>query len=270
MEVLSTGIVAALASTYLLRWTQRSSLDPEQTIKYFRSIPQNLIDITVNLAKHYRVDRDLAMTILYIEYTQRPPWTQRIEKTLNKVGVAKTIGVYQANRRRVETLISEVEPAMANLSNSIMPRSHGYGPKQSLLIANLEKHNKGDDFLRLAENVFNIISQDATPTCQKVAEDGTPAIRKLGERREGMRWRIWGDMAPEVGTLRAVTHDYEDPHSTNTVRKVHIKEGRHRPIWTVHFDLPHDTLVISAPADQNAYSAPDPTLSISINPSPYS
>ncbi|WP_143202315.1 hypothetical protein [Amycolatopsis sp. CB00013] len=267
MEVLSTGIVAALASTYLLRWTQQSGLNIESIKADFKKIPRAAIDATVKYASKYRVDRDLAMTVLLVEYTQRPAWIRKAEPLLNKIGASSTTGIFQANKRVEKSLSAQIEPAISKLANTTLPRSHGYNPKQALLLASFEKHNRSKEFLAHATTIFDIVSQNTTPTCQRVAADGSPAIRRLGERRDGVTWTIWGDAASEIHVLSAISRDCENQQAPGIERQVQHSVGRYRPIWKVQFDLPHDTLIVQAQNSLGEYAS---DLTLTINPSPFS
>lgn len=249
VEVLSTGIVAAIVTLYLLRWTTSTSGAVDYEADLLRDIPQSLIDAVVKYSAEYRVDRDLALTILATENMQRPKSSRSIERLLGRIGLARTHGPMQGSRNWRASDNEAIRDALSRLAGTTLPRDR-YMARQVDVLYALEKHNRSTRFIEAAEPAFQNLSGRTAPSCWLVGEDGSPAVRVLNSRRDGRLWTITGDMAREIGAIQAEAWSNPPMFAPGTtvqaeiLEEISITEGRYRKLWILKMDIRLDSLRI--------------------------
>jgi hypothetical protein len=251
VEVLSTGIVAALATMYLLQWTSGRSGAYDYGEDLLGKIDRSTIDLVVRLAAEHYVDRDLALAILAAENMQRPRYFRRLERALGLVGLAKTHGIMQSSRRWNATDEQSIREAMRSLSNSPLPRELGYTARQVDVLYAIERHNASSEFMSSAEAAFQNLSANCAPASFAVGVDGSPAVRVISSRRKGRTWTILGDVADDVASLQAEVFTRPSAYSADTspgfatVVPLEVRPGRYRRVWVADFDISYDGLVVT-------------------------
>jgi hypothetical protein len=224
VEVLLTGVVAALVYAYIGKWTIGDGSTHPSGSELLARVPQRLIDMTVRAAAREKVDRDLALAILISERIQRPGWLRVLERRTGPF--ARTHGPFQNMPNRDATDEQSVDAAMRTLAGSMLPREGGYSLRVGRLHYSIEKHNRSTTFVELCESVFYSISSEVSPVSEAIGEDGSPAIRLLRRRRIEDRWELLGDVSGDALYVSAYVIE-PSPRPLN----VSMRNGRYRRIW---------------------------------------
>ncbi|GAA3044129.1 hypothetical protein GCM10010464_05330 [Pseudonocardia yunnanensis] len=204
VEVLLTGVVAALAYSYINKWTTSSQGAMPPAGDLLKSIPREHIAITVRLAAQQRVDRELALAILISENMQRPGWMRQLEWASGKA--SKTHGPFQNVTTRSATTEESIEKAMRDLRGTVLPRQNGGYPLQGRLQYSIEKHNKSRVFVEFCESVFSLLTSEVYPMSATTGADGSPTLRVISRKRVADKWVVLGDMSDDVIMLLALAH----------------------------------------------------------------
>lgn len=249
IEVLSTGVVAAMATMYLQKWTTSTYSGFDYGENLFDRLPRAHIDSVVRACKDFTVDRDLALAILIAEQMQRPDSVRKLEYLVGRVNprLVKTYGPMQGSSDPRVSDEESIRETVARLSGSVLPRDSYSSVREVDLLIAIERHNRSDVFLRLVQETFNHIGNDVWPSSQAIGADGSPAIRKIRCFRRGSEWIVWGDIADgvaikSVDCWRRPPFGSESPAISSQVTDYSVKNGRYRRIWTIRFSTEYDTV----------------------------
>ncbi|MEJ2888440.1 hypothetical protein [Actinomycetospora aeridis] len=246
VEVLLTGAVAAMVYAYLSKWTQPDGLYEDGPALLAR-IPERLRLLTEGAAARNLVDRDLALAVLVTELKQRPAWIRRLERATP--ATSKTHGPFQNLARASATDQESVEAAMQNLSNAILSRRDG-GPRSGRLQAEIERHNRSDNFLAACESAFHAIAAESSPSSEATGRDGSPMLRCTSRTRRGHQWIVRGDFSEPGRDLFGVASVTTTPEDC----EVSLREGPTRREWEARVSVDSSELSIGVRNED------DPTL----------
>ncbi|MEJ2870474.1 hypothetical protein WCD74_22080 [Actinomycetospora sp. OC33-EN08] len=200
VEVLLTGVVAALAYGYLSRWTAGEP-PPDSRSALLAGVPATVLKATEERAARYKVDQHLALSVLAVEYRQRPAWMARTERLASWTGLVRTYGPFQNLTDRRATWEQSVDTAMQSLVGADVVRRDGWVLNMPKVQAHLEKLNEGKDFLDHCAQALNVLTGSLVAQCDSPGVDGTPRIRCTRLSRVGFDWLLEGDVSAEVEHL---------------------------------------------------------------------
>ena len=255
VEVFLTGIVAAIAYSYVARWTTTAEPHIPAAVR-LAVLPPDWLELTAAAAAQFRVDRDLALAVLLTEQSQRPDWIRALERRLGS-RLARTHGPFQNMTDRSSTDAESINAAMENLANSVLPRRDGYMFLPGRLDYYIERHNRSDAFREMCRSLYYELSGEI-PMADETGEDGTSTLRILQRQRVGTEWRLFGDVSNEVSAVGCVV-----PGATHRVTVVTVNAGRyHRKVWHLTLFL-DDELAHLAPIRLND-GAQNPNIGSSV------
>ncbi len=242
VEVLATGVVAAITYAYIVRATSRESVDlPREEV--LRSQPQELLRMTIKAAVRHRVDQHLALAILVTEGYQRPPWLRTWEQRAGRVGLARTFGPFQ-NLSAPGSARRSVEAAMAELAGATLPRRDGGGPRSALLNFQVERHNRSHAFREACTAVYwTIMPPEASGA---LGRDGSPTLQMFKRLRSGATWLVEGDVSDDVEAVwaSASTEGARPRHLPVTAEL--LPGPHHRRLWRLTVPLEFETVTVFA------------------------
>lgn len=269
VEVIATGVVAAIASHYFMKYTQGHRGEYKSSREIVALLDQRLVDATVKACKKYRVNRNFALAVLVTEGSQRPAWIQRLESSFSWTGLVRTFGPFQGASKSgsVEQTVDEALSRFSNVEgkDSINGRSYG-SYNQAVLRYMLEIHNRSSSFIDMAERYFSSLCSGTSPESELTGSDGSAAVRVLSERREGRTWQVMGDIDDCISSLQclSVIELYPNPNlSTAEYVGVSMRPGRYRRIWKVEFDIKFEGILVTALFNSGDVTRAVGTLSIS-------
>jgi hypothetical protein len=269
VEVIATGVVAAIASHYFMKYTRGHRGEYKSSSEIVALLDQQLVDTTVNVCKKYKVDRNFALAILATENSQRPAWMRRLEDSSSWTGLVRTFGPFQGARKSgsVEQTVHEALSRFSNAEgrDSIRGRSYG-GNSQALLRYMFEIHNCSSSFIDMAERYFSSLCSGTSPESKLTGSDGSAAVRVLSERREGRTWQVMGDIDDCISSLQclSVVELHSNPNlSTAENVEVFTRPGRYRRIWKVEFDIKFEGILVTALVNSGDVTREAGTISIS-------
>lgn len=269
VEVLSTGAVAAIATLYLQRWTTsgRGGFDYNEDL--LKTVARNHIDAVVRSCKKHRVDRDLGLSILISENMQRPRALRSTEGVVAKLApsAVRTFGPMQGSAVLDVTDDKSIDDSIQNLAGAVLPRSR-YSVRTVDLHVAIERHNRSDVFVKLVDQVFTHISAATLPSTRAVGLDGSPAIRRLGQSRNGSVWTVWGDLDDDVEIVgsdcrREPAYGSDEQLEVSALLAFSITQGRYRRIWTARFSVFYDSMRLIGRGSAPEYAATDYMLEVS-------
>jgi hypothetical protein len=241
VEVLLTGVVAAMAYTYLARWTAPATSSATHT-ELLATVPKATIDLTVRAAAKHRVDRDLALAVLVTEGLQRPGWLRRVERaTGGRLRLSRTHGPFQNATDPTIPDEQSIEAAMASLHDAVLPRRDGYMYSTARLHYNIERHNRSDPFREVCEAAYYTLSSGIAYVSDRPGVDGSPMLRVISVDRVGAQWKIFGDISDDAVDVRSLVMVPE-------VREleVSIQEGRYRRTWRTVVSIENEQVSVWA------------------------
>lgn len=242
VEVLLTGIVAALAYTYISRWTSGASDHYPAASELINRIDSSLLAMTVASAARHKVDQDLALAVLISETLQRPKWLRLAESLGGKIRMARTHGPFQNLLNSRGSDEDSVEEAMANLSGATVQRG-AMGINRARLHFDIERHNRSQVFIELCESIYYTLAAENIATTSAVGLDGTPLLRVRAIKRQGGVFEISGDTASEVELIVTLVRDSEF-----RLAPAVIERAESRKTWHVDLSIDYDCVLIFIPS----------------------
>ncbi len=260
IEVVATGAVAAAFMYYLHQLTSQH-VDVDMVVKRFREwVPDELESHIDNTCIKYRVDYDLAMSIIVTEWAQRPGWIRHVERLAGQFGLSKTFGLMQSSNTRSATDIESITIGVQNLAGAVLPRQYGGAFRHSLAEYYLEKHNRGSEFAQFALSVLSANPSGFAYQGSYVANDGRPGLRANDPVRNGDVWTIEGDVCTEVERLRVRTTPREVHYELN----VEDTEST-RKRWSIELPLYVESIRMVGSGDLPSRPSEPDDCSIEIN-----
>lgn len=196
-EVLLTGVVAAVVVLQLQKLTRRGVDVAEATNRQLATLPKDLINTVNTSAEEFGVDQNLALSVVITEAIQRPAWLRWSERLAGRFHLAETFGVAQATRDWTASDAESVRQAVKSLSGRPFIRGRSGHVSTAILQYHLEQHNRSDEFLEMASDVFRFLESRYPAVSAELAGDGSPALRVSGYVRSGAIWRMTGDCGGE-------------------------------------------------------------------------
>lgn len=244
IEELLTSVFTVIAFFVLSGLAARTTPRLEGSDLLARLDPR-VVDAVIRSATSHKVDRDFALSLAVVESLQRPAWVAPVERALGAMKIARTFGPLQGSRTRLASAAAGVDETLRRLSPTILTRSAESSYVPSVILQfNFERHNRSSVFIEMGEEVFRSISNEIAANTEIAGDDGSPALRLIGKKREGEEWVLLGDASAEFEKFhgRALGAGGSNWRDVPTFGK----PGRYRPLWQARCSIYDEQFVIDA------------------------